>query len=272
MTIREKAEYVDRETKKETFDSEQVYRYITSIVKVIGTKKKFLNSKEHANSIVLDASTDIYMRLVDKTMPRVDNCLSYINVSLIKFVNNYRRSNYSDVVDIGKYSRPLEIKEAFEELIRGSSKQELENRRRFELRDYLDSIPIMAKRLVESSRYSKNKEVTQNLLISTILTLSSWMTNTARENIILLQNLNKKKEELTIFYDKWNDRFKKMNSELLPVNYNLTPGQYDYLSIITIKLKDKIVKDINEIFFDDIVTEDMIIASSSTYLGDIEDE
>lgn len=272
MTIKEKGAYIDSNIHKKDFDADRVYKYLIDIVSVMEHKKKFINSFEHKRDFIETAATDIYVRLLNPKLSKIENCLDYINVALVGISEKYKKANYTRVIDVKNFKNPDIVLDSLNNLVESQVLLHVETQRVSDFKNYVESVPKIIEEKVKQSRYGKNKLVYNNFLTSALLTFNNWLTNTVEQNIILYNNLQNKSGQLAIYYDKWVERFREINASLSPVNYGLTPSQYVYLEFFMRVIKDKIFTDISETLSSDQFSREILDAIGSYYTGEDDED
>lgn len=252
--------YIDQHIYEENHDVELIFEYLQDLFYSLAIKQKYFNSEENYEQYSLYCATQAYLRLTNKRqflpdddprkLKKVKSILNWIKRVMYGFKVNYQKENFN-LIHKEEYQGEG-INESIQNNMESTIRQNSFDTLSIEIKCYFDKLPSIIKNFLKTTPYSKDKLITHNLYMSCLITLLRCITLSNYNKIRLFNNINRpyKDNLLNIIYNEEN-----LNA---PVVWNLPSEFTSYITVLTNKIKDIIVKDIRDLITYNEPTQEII--------------
>ena len=238
---------IDTHIRDESFDKELLFEYMWHLFYILAVKGKFFNSGRDYDDYALYAATQLYFRYQrerdgsgSRKLEPIKSCLNYIKKVLYPLKVNYQKEYFEHVIreEDARVEYTSNLRELREERARETARGIM----RVEYEQYLRSISQTVKFVLSSTPYQKDKVMMHKLYVSCMLTLIKTITmrNDNKERLQKRVNRTLPVEELVdqIYEDESHDNV---------VLFHLGKEFGNYISVLTVKIRKEIAKDLRSI-------------------------
>jgi hypothetical protein len=245
--------YVDNNIGKPGADATKVYDYLTMICYMLSVKKNLFNDERYYDLYSHYLASSVYLRMTSKELEPIKSCLNYIKSIIMKRKVDFEKSEFSyisnDSVSYDTFKSSSEIK------LRDS----LTGYASIDVCDYFNNISKIIYDVISKGIYKNDKVLVWKLYQSCVLSLLRNIT---------LSNESKLKLHMYSMEGMSDGNLRDiLNKETLsaPIAYNLGDEWLDYIAVLLQYIKDRIIKDIDDISkiynLPDKMVEDILMTS-----------
>ena len=239
--------YIDEHIYSDDYDPELVYKYIYFISSMLAHKYKLFNVKEDYEDFLIDYSTQVYMRLVNKKQFEYDNSgnpkLKKVK-SVLNYIKNTIRLRAYDFVQTNTSKIELvadPVPQVDSVYYFGNTLTDYVDKfNRIEFESCLQDIIKSVRKYLEHIPYKKNTVEFINIYISCLLSFlnSISLSKQERSRLESLETrISSDFEQVETFYRK--------NSEESIILYHLDDSFYNYIKVLTTGIKHYIAQELS---------------------------
>ena len=269
--------WVDANIHNKTFDEEKAYRYLRNLAKMLSLKRRFFYTNKDYEHFADYIATIVYMRMTDKRqyLPENDpkkittikSCLNYMKGILYARKVAY---SFEEFRQSTKETEEFSIaRDFYEHEIDTANNDFLQ----LDLEIYLGNIHKLVWAELKKGVYAKDTNKLRKLHLSVLVTLLKNVTLSDKNKDKLSRRIVENEVNGKII-KVWQNNYDEVFAQILeeenvtsPTVIGLNERYVDYVSVVAQRIKQQMVKDINELIREYTVSDQMVEDMLMTNVG-----
>lgn len=171
MTHHDKAKHISALLDSDSYDPQELYKYIFEMVQATAYTKRLFSSPQYYEDFSYYMADTMYHRLTSKDKPRINNLVGYLNYTIRGFYDVFSKAEFRQVINTNVMYNGAQVQAGMEEYFRNMCYSNTKGTRMLFCKDYIDNFTRAIKAEMKYCRYAPNKEVTDNLYVSVLLSI-----------------------------------------------------------------------------------------------------
>lgn len=257
--------YIDENAYKDTCDNDKLYEFLWVLIAMLSHKKCFFKRNRDYEDFCLFATNRMYLRYknpkqfeIDEfgnpKLDKIKNVLDYLKGSLSRIKSKYDHQFDKHMVDLSNDANSMDSIGVLSII-----EKTIDQTKRLDFNLYLEDIPRTIKDFVYKCPYA-NQPIIHNIYKSCLLSFLNLITLRNDEE----EQLRCSKQRQTITPQRIQMLYEKQLNDFV-ILYHLESSMYSYIRVLTLRIRDIVKKDIEQIISSSpIGTEDIEAVLSET--------